>query len=51
MISKSEANKLMTSKKTDKLSGFISKAGKTFDASLALDPEFKTIFLFDGKNN
>ena len=51
VISKSEANELMTNKKTDKLSGFISKAGKTFDASLALDSEFKTIFVFDGKNN
>ena len=47
MLSKEEFESLLKDKKTEKLSGFMSKAGKPFDAALKLDDDFKVIFDFN----
>ena len=39
--------KLINEKETDKISGFTSKKGTTFDARLAFDDKFNVVFKFD----
>ncbi len=46
-LSKEDFTKLITEKLTDKIAGFTSKSGNTFDARLALDEEFRAVFKFD----
>ena len=41
-----ELKQLIETGKTDKLSGFKSKAGKLFNATIVLDEDFKTQFDF-----
>lgn len=38
---------LIAGKTTNEISGFKSKAGKSFKAKVKLDNEFKTTFVFD----
>ncbi len=46
-LSEEEVKKLLTDGKTDVLNGFVSKAGKKFNAALKLDEENKVVFDFD----
>ena len=46
-LSKEDVTKLLTEKVTDKIAGFTSKKGSTFDAKLALDENCKVVFNFD----
>lgn len=46
VMSEKELKQLISTKKTDKLNGFKSKAGKPFSATLLLDENFKTKFDF-----
>ncbi|RKM61021.1 DNA topoisomerase III [Butyrivibrio sp. CB08] len=39
--------KLLTDKVTDKISGFTSKSGNSFDAMLAFDEQYRVVFKFD----
>lgn len=48
-ISAAEAKALLEHKKTKKLSGFVSKAGKKFDAVLTLDDSGNVAFAFEDK--
>ena len=45
-VSKVQASKLLTKKKTDLIKGFKSKAGKNFDANLILKPDYTVGFEF-----
>lgn len=45
-MKESEIKDLLTKKKTEKLSGFKSKAGKSFSAIIELDDDYKTKFNF-----
>jgi len=45
-INESDLKDLVDEKRTKKLSGFVSKAGKSFSASLVLQPDGKTTFNF-----
>ncbi len=46
-LSKEDFTKLVTEKTTDKISGFISKKGTTFDAKLVFDENYNIVFNFD----
>lgn len=50
-IPKEQFIKLITENHTDKISGFTSKKGSTFDAALKLDENKKIVFDFEGQNN
>lgn len=50
-ISESQARKLLTKGRTDKIKGFKAKHGGDFEAYLALDEAFKVIFEFENKIN
>ncbi len=39
--------KLLTDKITDKISGFTSRKGTTFDACLGFDENYRVVFKFD----
>lgn len=49
-LSKEQFTKLVTDKETDKISGFMSKKGTTFDAKLKFDENFNLVFEFDNNN-
>lgn len=44
-----QVTELVTNKKTGLIKGFKSKAGKSFDASLAFDEQFNVVFVFPEK--
>ena len=44
-----QVTELVTAKKTGVIKGFKSKAGKSFDASLAFDEQFNVVFVFPEK--
>lgn len=44
-----QVTELVTAKKTGVIKGFKSKAGKSFDASLAFDDQFNVVFVFPEK--
>lgn len=44
-----QVTELVTAKKTGMIKGFKSKAGKSFDASLAVDERFNVVFVFPEK--
>ena len=46
-LSEEQFKKLITDKETDKLSGFISKKGSTFEAKLKFDENFNVVFDFN----
>ncbi len=46
-LSKEDVTKLLTDKITDKIAGFTSKAGNSFEARLAFDEQYKVVFKFD----
>ncbi len=46
-LSKEDFTKLLENKITDKISGFTSKKGTTFEAKLAFDEQFNVVFNFD----
>ncbi|MBQ7614253.1 MAG: topoisomerase C-terminal repeat-containing protein [Butyrivibrio sp.] len=46
-LSKEDVTKLLTEKVTDKISGFTSKSGNTFDAKLMLDEQYRAVFKFE----
>ena len=46
-LSEKQAQLLMANGRTEKMQGFISKAGKKFAARLKFDEEFKVVFEFD----
>ncbi|WP_035792465.1 DNA topoisomerase III [Butyrivibrio sp. AE3006] len=46
-LSKEDFTKLLTEKKTDKITGFTSKKGTTFDAALKFDEQFNIVFDFE----
>ena len=46
-IGKADMIKLLTEGRTDKLSGFISRKGKPFEARLVLNPDGNAVFSFD----
>ncbi|WP_024866752.1 DNA topoisomerase III [Butyrivibrio sp. FCS014] len=46
-LSKEDVTKLLTDKITDKIAGFTSKKGSTFDAKLALDENCRVVFNFE----
>ena len=46
-LSKEDVTKLLTDKITDKIAGFTSKKGSSFDAKLALDENCKVVFIFE----
>jgi hypothetical protein len=50
VLSDAQAKKLLTSKKTDLIKGFIGKSGKPFDAFLVLQPDGKVGFEFPPRN-
>ncbi len=45
-LSDKQVTELITTKKTGLIKGFKSKAGKSFDASLAFDEQFNVVFVF-----
>ena len=51
LLSDKEITDLLTEGRTAVLHGFKSKQGKSFDAALAFDEEFKTKFIFDDTKN
>ncbi len=46
-LSKEDVTKLLTDKITDKIAGFTSKSGNSFEAKLAFDDQYKVVFKFD----
>ncbi len=46
-LSKEDFAKLLTNKVTDRISGFTSKKGNSFDAVLAFDENYRVVFRFD----
>ena len=46
-LSKEDVTKLLTDKITEKISGFTSKKGNTFEARLAFDENFNVVFKFE----
>lgn len=48
-LSDKQVTELVTVKKTGLIKGFKSKAGKSFDASLAFDEQFNVVFVFPEK--
>ena len=46
-LTEKQAQLLMANGRTEKMQGFISKAGKKFEARLKFDDEFKVVFEFD----
>lgn len=48
-LSDAQITELITSRKTGVIKGFQSKAGKSFDASLAFDESYKVVFVFPEK--
>lgn len=46
-LSPEDFTKLLTEKVTDKISGFTSKKGSTFDAALTFDENYRVVFKFD----
>ena len=46
-----QMNQLLTKGKTGLIKGFTSKQGKKFDASVAFDDSFNTIFVFQEREN
>lgn len=46
-LNKEQITKLLTDKETDKISGFISKKGSTFEAKLKFDENYNVTFNFD----
>lgn len=48
-LSDAQITELITSRKTGVIKGFQSKAGKSFDASLAFDENYKVVFVFPEK--
>uniref|UniRef100_UPI0025D50900 topoisomerase C-terminal repeat-containing protein n=1 Tax=Ruminococcus sp. TaxID=41978 RepID=UPI0025D50900 len=46
-LSKEDVTKLLTDKITDKIAGFTSKSGSSFDAKLGFDEEYRVVFKFD----
>ena len=46
-LSKEDVTKLLTDKITDKIAGFTSKAGNSFEAKLAFDEQYKVVFKFE----
>lgn len=48
-LSDAQITELITHRKTGIIKGFQSKAGKSFDASLALDENYKVVFVFPDK--
>ena len=51
LLSDKEITDLLTEGRTAVLHGFKSKQGKSFDAAIAFDEEFKTKFIFDDTKN
>jgi len=50
-ISLAQVKKLLANGMTDTISGFVSKAGKKFDAKLKLEADGKISFVFENKND
>lgn len=48
-LSKEDVTKLINEKHTDKIAGFTSKKGSTFDAKLAMDENHNVVFDFEGQ--
>lgn len=48
-LSDAQITELITNRKTGVIKGFQSKAGKSFDASLVFDEQFKVVFVFPDK--
>ena len=46
-LTEKQARLLMANGRTEKMQGFVSKAGKKFAARLKFDDEFKVVFEFD----
>ena len=46
-LTEKQAQLLMANGRTEKMQGFVSKAGKKFAARLKFDDEFKVVFEFD----
>lgn len=50
-LSDTQLNDLLTKGKTGIIKGFKGKSGKSFDASISLDENYKTVFIFDTKKS
>ena len=50
-IPQDQFEKLVTEKRTDIITGFLSKKGLFFDARLKLNDEYRTEFEFDSYSN